>query len=535
MPQLLIRFPARRYHATPWGHHVNEGLIEWPPSPWRILRAMLATGYGKLGWPDAGPTPQARTLIEKLAGVLPEFHLPSASGAHTRHYMPLAILEKGREKTTLVFDTWAQVDKGTLGISWNVSLSDQETAVLQDIANNLNYLGRSESWSEARLLPDGALPQDERITRPCNGNPHPGPGWEQVALLAPVASPVYSQWREQKVQDELAKAGITRLTGEKPSKVQQTKTTMVQDSYPPDIVACLQVQSNWLRSLGWSQPPGSQRVLYWRTIDAVESGAPRPVQPRPRGAPVEAVLLSLANANRNDHALPSITRTLPEAELLHGALVAQASRLGKHSETLTGCDEDGNPLKTFHRHAHVLPLDLDEDGHLEHFLIWAPDGLDEFDQAAIRAVRQTFSKGAVAPLRLGVAAACSIADLSLLPEIYGQALRCLFQGAETWRSVTPFVPPRFLKQRGRNTIEGQITAELESRGLPQPMRITILDPQSSPRFLRHRHFIRSRRFGPIPPVDRSFSVELQFAEPVSGPILIGYGSHFGLGTFASRI
>lgn len=28
-----FRFPARRYHATPWGNHVNEGLIEWPPSP----------------------------------------------------------------------------------------------------------------------------------------------------------------------------------------------------------------------------------------------------------------------------------------------------------------------------------------------------------------------------------------------------------------------------------------------------------------------------------------------------------------------
>src|SRR5437867_3663314 len=54
-PTLLLRFPGRRYHATPWGHHVNEGLIEWPPSPWRLLRALLATGYTKLGWPADGP------------------------------------------------------------------------------------------------------------------------------------------------------------------------------------------------------------------------------------------------------------------------------------------------------------------------------------------------------------------------------------------------------------------------------------------------------------------------------------------------
>ena len=43
MIALSVRFIAGRYHATPWGHHVNEGLIEWPPSPWRILRALLAS------------------------------------------------------------------------------------------------------------------------------------------------------------------------------------------------------------------------------------------------------------------------------------------------------------------------------------------------------------------------------------------------------------------------------------------------------------------------------------------------------------
>ena len=45
MPTLQLRFPGGRYHATPWGHHVNEGLIEWPPSPWRLLRALIACGF----------------------------------------------------------------------------------------------------------------------------------------------------------------------------------------------------------------------------------------------------------------------------------------------------------------------------------------------------------------------------------------------------------------------------------------------------------------------------------------------------------
>ena len=36
---VALTFPGGQFHATPWGHHVNEALPEWPPSPWRLLRA----------------------------------------------------------------------------------------------------------------------------------------------------------------------------------------------------------------------------------------------------------------------------------------------------------------------------------------------------------------------------------------------------------------------------------------------------------------------------------------------------------------
>ena len=41
MPVIIkLRFPGGRYHATPWGRHVNEGAVEWPPSPYRLVRAL---------------------------------------------------------------------------------------------------------------------------------------------------------------------------------------------------------------------------------------------------------------------------------------------------------------------------------------------------------------------------------------------------------------------------------------------------------------------------------------------------------------
>lgn len=62
MPTLKLRFPGGRYHATPWGHHVNEGLIEWPPSPWRLLRALIACGFTTQHWSEVPPL--ARSLID---------------------------------------------------------------------------------------------------------------------------------------------------------------------------------------------------------------------------------------------------------------------------------------------------------------------------------------------------------------------------------------------------------------------------------------------------------------------------------------
>ena len=49
---IAIRFPLGRYHATPWDRSVNEGAVEWPPSPWRLLRALVASYRNFAPWND---------------------------------------------------------------------------------------------------------------------------------------------------------------------------------------------------------------------------------------------------------------------------------------------------------------------------------------------------------------------------------------------------------------------------------------------------------------------------------------------------
>ena len=77
---ISFQFLAGRYHATPWGRHVNEGAVEWPPSPWRILRALVATWKRTL--PELAEE-DVKPIFETLAK-LPEFVLPAAATGHTR-------------------------------------------------------------------------------------------------------------------------------------------------------------------------------------------------------------------------------------------------------------------------------------------------------------------------------------------------------------------------------------------------------------------------------------------------------------------
>lgn len=193
MITVRFRFPGGRYHATPWGCHVNEGLVEWPPSPWRLLRALIATGYSKLGWRENVP-PEARELINDLAQTLPRYGLPEAAGAHSRHYMPI---RSGKsEKTTLVFDSWLNIGRNyPITVHWNCN-SNADAPLVKSLFEKMSYLGRSESWVQAKVL--SAAEAESRPppnAYPCGEEEHPGRDWEQIALVAPQLPEVYEKWQ----------------------------------------------------------------------------------------------------------------------------------------------------------------------------------------------------------------------------------------------------------------------------------------------------------------------------------------------------
>jgi CRISPR-associated protein Csb2 len=522
MPTVLqMRFPARRYHATPWAHHVNEGVVEWPPSPWRLLRALLATGFTKCGWDPARPPELARRLVESLAAVTPSFALPPASLGHSRHYVEAAA------KKPLVLDTWARVedDAPPVEVCWPCELDGAQHELLAVLANLVGYLGRAESWVDVRLVDAPALAPNCSAS---DGTP-PGPGWEPVRVLCPQPAPDYAAWRAEatrRIDEELPLPAGKRP----PAKLLKDRAKALAP-FPGDLVEALCVETGWLQDQGWSSAPGSREVVYWRRADALEVGRPRPAQPRPLPA-VPFALLSVSTGSRNRSALPMDKRVFAQGRLLHKALAAKADRSGpgEHITALLGRDQ-GQTDRHGHRHAHLLHLDLDGDQHLDHVLLWCPSGLDAVALQVVRSVRRTWMKGGVGELQVALVATGDAQTLRDLDEVFQGRVSAVLGppgGAARWRSATPYLAPRYTKKNGKDSLVGQIQAALERRGLP-PAEVEIL-----PRELPFRHFVlhdADRR----PPMSVPHALRLTFPEPIQGPLCLGYGSHYGLGRFAADL
>ena len=195
---------------------------------------------------------------------------------------------------------------------------------------------------------------------------------------------------------------------------------------------------------------------------------------------------------------------------------------------------DGSPLRD-HHHAFYLATDEDSDGRLDHLTIYArgqigSDGQDSgFEEAelkaldAFRRLRQVGGKPDLRLVLLGVGNCDAWGDAPLL----GQSRQ--------WRSCTPFVLPRHQKTRGRRreTPGEQLGDELRRRGFPEPIALRELSRcELEGRSIRWIEFRRERLCGTgSRGQGLGYGFEIEFRAPVSGPICLGYGCHFGLGLF----
>ncbi|HET8700185.1 MAG TPA: type I-U CRISPR-associated protein Csb2 [Nitrococcus sp.] len=493
---IAFRFPAGRYHATPWGRHVNEAEVEWPPTPWRVLRALIATWHRKAD-PAIQPETVLSSLVERLAATTPEYYLPPATRSHIRHYMPLGKLKKGREDTTLVFDAFVQVDpRAQLLMGFpNVNLPDAETGLLDALLRDIGSLGRAESWVEGYRLDYWPEPAN------CQPNPlstdlEPGELREPISLLAPLPAADYRQWR-----DQTAEHIDWKVIKPKPRQ-QQLQTTL-----PARLIDALRLETSDLHTAGWSLPPGARYVTYQRPYRAFAPTHPAPPAPLPER--VTTARLALAGKP-----LPQIEDTLRIGETIRDAVISRAdpTRFGKAPPVLTGHSLPGNNA---HGHAFYLPEDLDKDGYIDHILIHAVMGLDSDALAALANVERLWLD------RRG--------EWQVMLESWGDPTT-LLKPSRRWISATPYLHPWHAKKRF--TPADQIRRECRQRGLEEPEVLERPDIEIKGRRRRPVHFHRFRSKRGLRQPDRiGRFYELIFPAPVLGPIALGFACHFGLGLF----
>jgi CRISPR-associated protein Csb2 len=468
---IRLRFTAGRYHATPWGRHVNEGVTEWPPSPYRLLRALFDVWRRKCA--DL-PETDVRDVLEGLAAALPSFYLPPASATHTRSY--LSSNAQDPTDKNLVFDSFLTFERDNQClISWaDLEFPDRTKEALSGLLAGLNYLGRSESWVQAELVQG---PQS--VSFNCTSD-LAGSGSGELTRVACAVSPASYEGRKSWLE------ALTYST------------------------------SNLLKERA-SAPPLLRYVSYVRDENAIETDPPHPV--RRRLEDVFEVLLGL-----DATVLPLVTTTLEVAEQIRVRLMGAHKRRMGGDESLVSSlfsGKDNGERRLDHGHVYILPLG-NSVGRLDRVLIVSP--LRPFNEAeldAVRGVRKLWQRD-------------GRDDVACVVTSHGGQSTLTNAVSATVISATPFVPPRNWR-KGRDFeqfLRDEIRRECRNHHLREPLAIERLAEMPRPFDCFHEvEYRRNRKQDPVRP---GYAFRLTFEDKIPAPFAIGYGAHFGLGQFRAE-
>ncbi len=218
---------------------------------------MLATWHHKF---PSVPAEQVEALINKLTDP-PSYRLPVSSTGHTRHYMPAG------NATPKVFDSFLAVRKDNpVNIYWsNVTLTNDEQSLLQELLTTLNYFGRGESCVLASCTNSSA---DEINAWPLDQG---GVAEGQILrrTLAAMDSSLFEQWRTEQIRNRSSKVieakKLLAMSKNKPVaklKLTAKEQEKIGEQLPASLLEALHVETTALRKSGWTCPPGGRWIDY---------------------------------------------------------------------------------------------------------------------------------------------------------------------------------------------------------------------------------------------------------------------------------
>lgn len=564
--QIVLRqvFPLGRFHATPWKvNPFDDPYGEWPPSPWRLVRAVVARWYQWAREADPTPSPgELDGLVCALSSSSYRFHLPPHAwrGKPLRQYQPIS-LEMSPPNYKEFRGTFA-VPVGGLSDEVKMKL-ENAGGVIEGVSGEIVVRVKNTKAQKAIGKVLGA----------------PVKGWEGLApdpglrsYSASLAQDNYwcvpsgdagalwwfiegDRWTDELVAaldrclDRIAYFGraeaftrIERVSGD--TDVPQPNCEL-SESRLARAVPVLTPAADATRAhvervtddrevVNRTEPPGARRMY------AIPPLRP-PVRERSR-RPIVRENCHLLQFAIGWNVAPEPRAIVRLTSRFRGAVISELAKIkaGNPQATwsrapadvrsamaeMTGKDAGGKPLQG-HRHAEFFGWF--ENGAATRLLVWRDRrAFDEDEQTAIlRAAERELSWAAAGP-------DTDEWKVRLVPLDRAVPPPAGFDGAaaHSWESVTPYVPPRHHLRRGkeriRESLVEQIRRELALRRIPAaeqvdatslatPAWVAVHLPRAAKRTVlgdRRGHWLR-----------------LRFPEPVPGPLRLGHSSSFGLGLF----
>lgn len=466
---LAFEFKYGRYHATKWGSAVNEGIVDWPPSPWRIMRAIIHSWkmyHSHLEENKVWP------ILQTLLSSKVSFQLPQARQAHTRHYVPLPRIENGKIKKTKMLDTFVVMSRESrlYVIFEDVILTKEQTRILDAVVGSIRYLGRIESLCSVTLYH--------------NRNPL------EIKPNCVLMGDIMSEDRE--IVDVLVPTENARLSD-----------------------MCMNTRElHEVKKMIY--PPESKIVQYLRAPDSLSSFNPM----HSSGLPyITAVRYIITGRVR-----PLITDTIKIGDATKRAVMSAYKKQsrGRMSGTFSGMNESGNIIRRNHAHAFFLPTDDDNDSRLDHLTIVSKTPFNSDELAALEKIKYIYygeellkttpsMRGRMEEFKAPILQR-SKRWRTVTPYVPNKHTKVRGSGSDKHIVDGP---------------EDQLLGEIQNRGMPRVKDITITRKKIG-RFLPMQ-FKRWRKDGL--PGFGAYAVDIKFEEEVAGPLSLGHASHFGLGLF----
>jgi CRISPR-associated protein Csb2 len=510
---LAQSFPLGRFHATRWNQNPFEDPYgEWPPSPWRLLRALAARWFQysrETGDEDVGLRDR---LLSKLAREVPSFNLPDSTwrGVAIKQYQPTGVGWSDAQKknpgykrpgSTLVQDHYRAIppDKPIVWM-WELqdnSIDPSELTLLRELLKRILYFGRAESFCRFEAVEGQPPSANCRLSSEAGvGNPVlvplPNSDLNLDVLLSSTDGDPVPQDQGYRVRDLLRQRRI---------------------------------------------PPGT--VWYYAAIPVRKLVKPAPASRRRH--PLGVRVLQFAVGGR---VYPPEAHWVKLTERFREEVIRQRCRQVSEGRTTRygdlSRDErdalslirgiDGMGGRVDGQQTVFFALIPDAEGLPTRLICWraSPFTDDEID-AFLTATEfpLAWERGSLDWQVRMVALPFSVPP----PADY-------WSPSQVWQSVTPFVLPAGRQRFRRNgrrrpgeTPEACLRKLLVRFGLPEPSvegvegGSTWTTIHETPQERQRRAEERGTRMRP------GYRLRLRFAQPVTGPLCVGHSCHFGLGLF----